>query len=189
MIKNFIPDITNYIEDIKTVIDKLDKNEINNFVEVLLEAYNNNKQVFVMGNGGSASTATHFVCDFNKGLNKNKKFRFICLNDNIATMLAYANDMSYDDVFVEQLKNYLNEGDVVIGISGSGNSPNIIKAIEYANEHNAQTVGLSGYLNNKLKVISKHSVCVNINNMQVTEDIHTILMHIAMKSISNAIKD
>ena len=139
--------INNYFDRLKSAIDKLDRRELSTFINTLLTARDNDKHIYIMGNGGSASTASHFVCDFNKGMSykQDKKFKMICLNDNVATMLAYSNDVGYDDVFVEQLKNFLQKGDVVIGISGSGNSKNILKAIEYANSHGAITVGLTGY--------------------------------------------
>ncbi len=114
-------------------------------VEFLERAYQSENQIFVMGNGGSSSTASHFACDINKGTcgGEKKRFRVICPNDNVPTMLAYANDMSYDDVFVEQLKNFLKPDDVVVGISGSGNSKNVVKAIEYANANRATSVALT----------------------------------------------
>ena len=179
--------INGYFEKLKSTIDNLDRNEIEQFVKMLNTARENGNQIFIMGNGGSASTASHFCCDFNKGasygFNDKKRFKFICLNDNIATMMAYSNDVSYDDVFVEQLKNFLQKDDVVIGISGSGNSKNVIKAIEYANASGAVTAGLTGYTGGKLKELAKYSVNVNINDMQVSEDIHMILCHMIMQIV------
>lgn len=181
----FTSAIDSYLNQLKQVIDNLDRKEIDLFLQILVNAYQNDKQVFIMGNGGSASTASHFACDINKGVSMglDKRFRVICLNDCIPTMLAYANDTSYSEVFVEQLRNLINEGDVIIGISGSGNSPNVLKAIEYANSKNAMTVGITGYNGGKLKEISKHSVNANINDMQFSEDVHMILTHIAMKAL------
>lgn len=171
--------ITNYIDRLKTTLDNLDKNEIERFINELLKARDNGKNIFIMGNGGSASTASHFVCDFNKGMSykQDKKFKFHCLNDNIATMLAYANDVSYDDVFVEQLKNFMEEGDLVIGISGSGNSKNVIKAIDYANQNGGVSIGLTGYDGGLLKKLAKYSVNANIKDMQISEDVHMMLGH------------
>jgi len=179
--------IDNYFDRLKKTIDNIDKNEIKKVVNILLEARDNEKQIFIMGNGGSASTASHFACDINKGTKqKDKKmFKVICLNDNIPTMLAYANDVGYESIFEDQLKNFLNKGDVVIGISGSGNSENIIKAIEYANLKRAITIGITGYGGGILKQISKHSVNANIDDMQISEDIHMILVHVIMKAILN----
>lgn len=180
--------INGYLEQLKSCIDNLDREEINTFIKVLIEARNNKKHIFIMGNGGSAATASHFCCDFNKGMSylKDDKFRMICLNDNVATMLAYANDVSYDDVFVEQLKNFLDEGDIVIGISGSGNSKNVLNAIEYANKNNAVTIGLTGFNGGVLKQMVKYSVNANINDMQVTEDIHMMICHLIYSNLAGA---
>ena len=179
--------INKYFANLKNTIDKLKLDEIIDFIDVLTTAKNNGNNIFIMGNGGSASTASHFCCDFNKGASyqkQGKRFKFICLNDNFATMMAYANDVSYHDIFVEQLKNFLNPNDVVIGISGSGNSKNVLKAIEYANENNGITVGLTGYSGGKLKLISKYSVNTNFNDMQISEDIHIILCHMIIQILS-----
>ncbi len=180
--------INNYFDRLEKTIDNLDRNEIENFIQVLNQARNNEKTVFIMGNGGSAATASHFVCDFNKGASymcdDKKRFKFICLNDNIASMTAYSNDVSYDDIFVEQLKNFLKKGDVVIGISGSGNSKNIIKAVEYANKNDGITVGLTGYNGGKLRELAKYSVNANVVDMQVSEDIHMILCHLILKVLT-----
>ena len=176
-----------YFDNLKRTIDNLDRAEIKNFINVLISAKNSGNNIFIMGNGGSASTAAHFCCDFNKGVSfqkEGKRFKFICLNDNVATIMAYANDVSYDDIFVEQLKNFLNKGDVVIGISGSGNSKNIIKAIQYANNNNGVTIGLTGYNGGQLKKLAKYSVNTNIGDMQISEDIHMILCHLVVKVLT-----
>ena len=177
--------INDYLNKLQNTMNNLDENDIENFINLLLEKRKEGKQIFIMGNGGSASSASHFYCDYNKGLSyqNNKRFKMICLNDNIATMLAYANDINYEDIFVEQLKNFLNKGDVVIGLSGSGNSKNVLKAIEYANQNDAITVGLTGYNGGILKQISKYSINANIDNMQISEDIHMILCHLCYSII------
>ncbi len=171
--------INNYFQLLKQTLDNLDRTELETFINILLNARDKGRCIYIMGNGGSASTASHFVCDFNKGMSygKDKRFKVICLNDNIPTMMAYSNDISYEDIFVEQLKNFLNEDDVVIGISGSGNSKNILKAIEYANSKGAVTIGLTGYDGGVLRKICRHSINANINNMQVSEDIHIMICH------------
>jgi len=183
-----ISGINGYLDQLKTCIDNLDRNEINTFINVLIEARNNKKHIFIMGNGGSGATASHFCCDFNKGMSylKEDKFRMICLNDNVATMLAYANDVSYDNVFVEQLKNFFDKGDVVIGISGSGNSKNVLNAIEYANNNGGITIGLTGFDGGILKQITRYSVNANINDMQITEDIHMMICHLIYSNIAGA---
>lgn len=177
----------NYFSELKTVIDNLDRNEIETFINVMLNARNNGKNIYIMGNGGSGATASHFCCDFNKGMSytKDKKFKMICLNDNVSTMLAYSNDVGYDFVFVEQLKNFVKEGDIVIGISGSGNSKNVLNAIDYANKKGAITIGLTGYNGGVLKQITKYSVNANVDNMQITEDIHMMICHMIYDILIN----
>jgi D-sedoheptulose 7-phosphate isomerase len=178
---DYTTDVESYFTRLKATLDRISRKELNTFLNLLMDALEKDKYVFTMGNGGSGATASHFAGDFNKGLsfNKAKRFRFICLNDNYATFAAYANDVGYEEVFVEPLKNFLGEGDLVIGISGSGNSPNILKAVEYANAHGAVTLGLTGYDGGKLKAIARYGVHVPIADMQVTEDLHMVLDHLA----------
>ncbi|GAB1483018.1 SIS domain-containing protein [Treponema sp.] len=181
MHKDYTLDIEAYLTKLKATLDKLSRTELDTFLNLFVDALENDKYIFIMGNGGSGATASHFAGDFNKGLSykKAKRFKFICLNDNLPTFTAYANDVSYEDIFVEPLKNFLRRGDLVIAISGSGNSPNVLKAIEYANENGAITVGLTGYDGGKLKQLAQHGVHVPIDDMQVTEDIHMVLDHLA----------
>ncbi len=178
-----------YIDELKSLLDKFPHDTFQKIFEILLDAYKNDRHIFVMGNGGSGSTASHFVCDINKGscYGLEKRFKMICLNDNIPSILAYANDQSYEDIFVEQLKNFLNPGDVVIGISGSGNSKNILKAIMYAREKGAKTIGLSGFDGGRLSKIVDVSLIADINDMQKSEDLHMIVVHMLMQSLSMAI--
>lgn len=188
--KDFATEILEYLGKMKTIIDRLNISEINQFITILCEAREKSKQIFIMGNGGSAATASHFCNDFNKGASfefkDQARFKFICLNDNVSTLMAYANDVSYDDVFVEQLKNFFNPGDIVIGISGSGNSKNVIKAIEYANSNNGITVALTGYDGGGLKRIAEYSVHIDVDDMQIVEDMHMMLDHLSMKTIVNS---
>jgi D-sedoheptulose 7-phosphate isomerase len=154
-------------------------------VKLLDHARRDGRQIFTMGNGGSGSTASHIACDLNKGVSfgRDQRFRVICLNDNLPTLLAYANDVSYEDVFVEPLKNFLRPGDVVMGISGSGNSPNVLKAIEYANQRGGFTVGLSGFEGGKLARLVQMPVVVPVHDMQKVEDVHLIIFHVAMQAL------
>lgn len=179
-------DICEYFERVKAVLDSIRKEDLNLLMNLLVEARDRGSLVFVMGNGGSASTASHYVCDFNKGISygKDKMFKFICLNDNLPTMMAYANDISYDEIFVGPLRNFLSEGDVVIGISGSGNSANVVKAIQYTNEHGGISVGITGFDGGKVKQLSQYNVHVPIDDMQVAEDLHMVLDHCMMKILS-----
>lgn len=179
--------IDNYFELLKNTIDSLDRKELETFINLLLSTRDKGKHIYIMGNGGSGATASHFCCDFNKGMSyqQDKKFKMICLNDNVATMLAYSNDVSYENVFVEQLKNFLTEGDVVIGISGSGNSKNVLNAIDYANKNGGISVGITGYNGGILKQISRYSVNANVDNMQITEDIHMMICHMIYHILMN----
>ena len=184
--KDFTNDIENYLIKLKNTIDALKKDEINKFINMLITARDEGKTIFIMGNGGSAATASHFCCDFNKGASYgyDKRFKFICLNDNTATMMAYSNDVAYEDAMVEQLKNFFEAGDYVIGISGSGNSKNVVKAIEYANANGGKTIGLTGYQGGKLKEICHHSVNMNVDDMQISEDLHMMMDHLSLRIIS-----
>lgn len=184
---NFINDISIYFNRLKETIDQISKEDFNDVMNVLVEARNTGKQIFIMGNGGSAATASHYVCDFNKGISygKEKMFKFICLNDNIPTLMAIANDISYDDIFVKPLQTYYNDGDVVLGISGSGNSENVVRAIEWGKEHGAITIGFTGFSGGKIKRLCKHNVHIPLDDMQITEDLHMVLDHCMMKILCN----
>lgn len=188
--KNFSDDIAAYFDKLKKVIDSIAIDEVNRLMNLLVDALQEERQIFIMGNGGSAATASHFVCDFNKGLswNKQKRFKLICLNDNVPTMMAYANDTSYEDVFVEPLKNYFRKGDLIIGISGSGNSKNVLNAIAWGNANGGITLGLTGYNGGKLKETAMHGIHINVDDMQITEDLHMALDHCMMKILYNYLK-
>lgn len=187
---DFLDSIAAYIYKLRKTLNNIDQKEINSFVNVLINAYHNEKHIFVMGNGGSSATASHFACDINKGvgLGLKKRFKVICLNDNIATIMAYSNDLSYDDIFVEQLKNFFQPGDVVICFSGSGNSKNVLNAVEFANLNDGITVGFTGYDGGKLRGISKYTVNAKVGDMQISEDIHMAVVHMAMQLLEQKIK-
>lgn len=184
---DYTKEIAAYFSRLKKTIDLVDKNELSTLMNVLVSAREVGKQVFVMGNGGSSATASHYVCDFNKGISVDhkKKFKLICLNDNIPSLMAYANDFSFEDIFVEQLKNFFQKGDIVLGISGSGNSKNVLKAIEYANQHGGITIGLTGYDGGRLKEMACYGVHIPIDDMQIAEDLHMVLDHCMMKILCN----
>jgi D-sedoheptulose 7-phosphate isomerase len=180
-----------YLDELKETIDSIDLSDIQRVASVLLKAYKNNKRVFILGNGGAASTASHMACDLGKGTLKNvynpqeKRFQVISLTDNVATMTAYANDLSYDDMFVQQLHNLVSKGDVVIGISGSGNTPNIIKALMYAKSQRAVTVGFLGFKNGgKARDLVDFDITIQSSNYGVIEDLQLALDHILTTSLS-----
>jgi D-sedoheptulose 7-phosphate isomerase len=172
-----------YCQGLKQALDVIPTDAAEKFLQLLETAYLEGRQVFIMGNGGSGSSASHAAGDLNKGVSygREKRFRVISLNDNMATVTAYANDVSYSEAFVEQLKNFLNPGDVVIGISGSGNSASILKAVDYANQHGAITVGLTGFGGGKLAGMAQLPVHIPVHDMQKVEDIHMMLFHVAMQ--------
>ena len=174
--------IEGYINLEIDTLKKLSRTSINNFIVELDAARKRDATIYIMGNGGSAATASHFVNDFNKGVSEyiEQKFRFVCLNDNISTVMAIANDISYDAIFEFQLRGKVTKNDLVIGISGSGNSKNVLNAIELAKTVGAKTVGLTGYDGGKLKQMVDLSVHVPIMSMQVTEDIHMMFDHLIM---------
>ena len=161
----------NYCTGLSKALESVPPKRFEEFVHLLENAYQEGLQVFLMGNGGSGSTASHFACDLNKGVSygRQKRFRAISLNDNLPTLTAYANDVSYEDVFVEQLKNFLRPSDVVVGISASGNSPNVLKAIDYANSLGAHTVGLCGFHGGKLAGRVRTPILAPVHDMQKVE--------------------
>jgi D-sedoheptulose 7-phosphate isomerase len=185
----FLDRIGAYLERLKRALDNVDRAEIDTMVRVVLDAYEREATIFVCGNGGSANTASHMACDLNKGVGygREKRLRVHALTDNVATITAYANDVGYDDVFVEQLRTFLRPGDVVLGISGSGNSRNVLQAIELANERGNATIGFTGYDGGKLARLVRHRVHVPVNDMQVAEDVHLTLNHLLMQVLCEAI--
>lgn len=174
-----------YIEVLRDRLAKLDLDVLQHITDALLEAYSNSKTVFIFGNGGSGMTASHIAGDYIKGVSfrLEKKFKMICLNDNYTALTAFANDVNYDYVFVEPLKNFLETGDVVIGLSGSGNSKNVVLALEYARSKHAVVVGFSGYNGGKVKELSDLSVHVDVQSMEISEDIHMAALHIIKNKI------
>lgn len=179
---DFKKEIKTYYASLVDTIQKLDVDELNDVMNVILAHYKKGSNIYVFGNGGSSATASHMMVDFNKGacLNAEEKFNFHCLNDNIPTLMAIANDLSFDDVFSYQLQNRLTKNDLVIAISGSGNSKNIIKAVEYAKSVSCQVIGITGYDGGKLLVLADYHMHAPINNMQIVEDVHMSFDHMMM---------
>ena len=177
-----------YQREIET-IRAMDFDEIEEAVLAVKAAYERGAAIYVMGNGGSAATASHFTGDFNKGISEplEKKFNMICLCDNIPTMMAVANDISYDDIFSYQLKNRLRPTDLLLAISGSGNSRNVIKAVEYAKSVGAKVVGITGYGGGKLHQLADYHMHAPINDMQIAEDIHMTFDHMMFRVLTDAL--
>ena len=170
-----------YYKKLIKSIELLDFQSIDHAVNLIRAAWQDKKQIICFGNGGSALTAQHFINDWNKSvfLASGKPFRGRCLTENMGLVTAYANDVCYQDIFIEQLKNILEPGDLVIGISGSGNSPNIIKAIEQAKLRGAKTIGLLGFTTGgKAKSLVDYEITVQNDHYGRIEDIHSIIQHI-----------
>jgi len=190
--------IKEYITELASILPKLPNNNIKDLVELLMKACKNKNQVFIMGNGGNGCTASHFVNDIEKYTvvsdTKNEvvadknRIRAMCLNDNTATVTAWTNDISFDICFSEQLKNWVQEGDIVIGISASGNSKNVLNAFEVAKQHNAITVCLSAGDGGKAKDIADLSVIVPSKHNTIVEDIHLIILHLCVNLVRDIIQ-
>jgi len=180
---DFIKDIEEYYAREKAAIDALDKAELNKAMNALLDAYERGATVYVFGNGGSSATASHMVCDFNKGTcyDLDKKFKMVCLNDNIPIMMAIANDDSFENVFVYQLKDRLKKEDLILAISGSGNSHNVVKAVDYAREVGAKIIAMTGYSGGKIDKVADYHLHVPADDMQITEDLHMGFDHMIMQ--------
>jgi len=168
-----------YKAEVLKAIETVDLEKVNQAIAILAQARDEDRHIFVCGNGGSASTASHFVCDMVKGasFNRAKRFRIMALTDSLPTITAYSNDVSYECVFVEQLKNFAQPGDVVMAISGSGNSPNVLRAVEYANSMGCKTIALSGRNGGKLGPLAQLNIQVSNPHMGRIEDGHMIVMH------------
>jgi len=182
-----------YIQELKQTLDKLPLIQVEEIKDILLDAYSKDRKIFILGNGGSAATASHFACDLSKGTtignpNMEKRFKVIALTDNVPLLTAWGNDTDYSEIFVEQLKNLLDKDDIVIAISGSGNSENVLKAVEYANGKDAFTIGLTGFAGGKLKDIARKCLVVPSNCMERIEDIHLMLEHLICSWLREELK-
>ena len=177
-----------FLEQIKCM-EKLSKQEkqIKKIINILIKKRDTGKTIFTIGNGGSASTASHFVSDLLKTsiIKKNKRFKAISLVDNLPVILAWANDVSYADIFVEQLKNFVSKGDVIIAFSGSGRSENVVRAIKYGKKQGVFCIGITGMSGGQLRKICNMSITVPSNDMLSIESIHLLLCHCIVSSIRN----
>lgn len=172
--------ITSYLDDVKRLCDLLDENEVEKMCLALVDNYKAGKKLFVAGNGGSAGTSNHFCCDFGKNAVKGdvNRPKIIALSANIEVLTALGNDFSYADVFSEQLKNLMDDGDTIILISASGNSPNVVKAAEYVKSRNGFVIGLTGFAGGKLKELSDININIPSDSYEKIEDLHMMLTHI-----------
>ncbi|REK50872.1 MAG: SIS domain-containing protein [Bacteroidetes bacterium] len=174
-----------YIDAVKSTLDALDPKALDALVEAFHTTYEKGGNIYTMGNGGSGASASHAAGDFLKGASYglDKRFKMICLNDNLPSMMAIANDIGWESIFVEPLKNFLSEDDLVIGISGSGNSKNVFNALEYANAQGATTVAMSGFKGGKISEIATINVHAPVMDMEVTEDVHMVIFNIVKKQM------
>lgn len=178
-----------YFDQVRSTIEALDLEEITEAVEAIKAAYEREATIYIFGNGGSAATAAHFVCDFNKGISdgKKKKFNLVCLNDNIPMLTAVANDISYEEVYRYPLRDKLKSNDLIIAISASGNSKNVINGVEYAKEKGCKVVGITGYSGGELHKMADYKMHVDLDDMQITEDIHMVFDHMMYRVLSDVL--
>jgi D-sedoheptulose 7-phosphate isomerase len=182
-----------YLSYFNQSLASLDQSQVSGFLDLLANAYDQDKTVFVIGNGGSASNASHFANDLAKGtrydMNQPKRLRALSLTDNVALMTAYGNDDGYHTIFEQQLRTLARPGDLVVAISGSGNSPNVINAIEWANSNGLHTIGVTGFAGGKLKQIAQTSVHVPLNDMCTSESVHSVIFHYIAIELQKRLKD
>lgn len=181
--------IHRYLENARKILDSLEADQVVRTVSMLFDAWCKQKKIFIMGNGGSASTASHMANDLSKAtiVSGKPRMRVFSLTDSISLITAWANDTSYDQIFSAQLENVMNEGDVIIGISASGNSPNILRAFEYAKQQGNPTIGWSGLSGGKLKDLVDHCLHVPSEDVGMIEGIHLILDHVVTEELRRKI--
>ena len=179
--------VTSYIDDLIELLRQVDPSEVQALVDALVDAYRNGRFVFVIGNGGSAANASHLCEDLGKGtlsdFEGQKRLKIMSLTDNVPYIMAWANDEGYERVFVEQLKNFAEPGALLIAISGSGNSANVLRAVEYAKSHGMKTFALTGYDGGRLKEIADESLHVRSSNMGAVEAVHAVVIHYLMDGL------
>jgi D-sedoheptulose 7-phosphate isomerase len=184
--------LDHYLGDFTKLLAQVDRKQVQTMVDLVEECYVKEKTVFIIGNGGSGANASHLCEDLGKGtlhdFEKQRRLKVMSLTDNTPYILAWGNDTAYDRIFVEQLKNFVEKGAVLIAISGSGNSPNVITAIEYANSHGMKTLGVTGYDGGKLKKIAHHNVHVPSFNMGMVESVHSTLFHYLLDTLYHKFK-
>jgi len=184
-----------YKKELERSLKRIDLVELGRIKECLFEAYKNEKNIFIIGNGGSATTASHFACDLGKGtIGKDyhgqlKRFRVSSLTDNVGIITAYGNDLGYDDIFSQQLKNVIQLEDVLISITGSGNSKNILKAMELAKDKQAVNIAFLGFDGGKARDFAHHKIIVDSQNYGIIEDLHLTLEHMLCQNLEKKIKE
>jgi len=177
--------IEGYFRAHAALAERLEKAAFERGVDLVRQAFESGRQIMTCGNGGSAYAASHYITDWNKMVNlaTGRKFRGLSLCDNLGMVTAFANDIAYEEIFAGQLKAILEPGDLVIAISASGNSPNVVRAVEYANSVGATTLAIVGYDGGQLKQAAQHAVWVPSFDMQLCEDIQLMFGHMVMKAL------
>jgi D-sedoheptulose 7-phosphate isomerase len=178
-------DVQPFLETVCQELRKIDPAQVRALADAIFACYEQRRTVFICGNGGSGSNASHFCEDLGKGTlrredfdnDQKKRLRVLSLTDNTPYILAWGNDEGFDRVFVEQLKNLANPGDLLVAISGSGNSPNVLKAVEWANNHGMKTFGCTGFAGGKLKTLAQHNLHVALDDMGIVESVHLTVFH------------
>jgi D-sedoheptulose 7-phosphate isomerase len=178
-----------YRKLLQQTLNDIDLDSVGLMTEIFLQARENGSRIYTMGNGGSAANASHAAGDFLKGASfgLEKRFNIICLNDNIPSLMAIANDVGWDDIFIEPLRNFLKKDDIVIGISGSGNSKNILKAIDFSKKIGAKTIGMTGFDGGKLKKVCDLSIHSPAMDMEIAEDIHMAVFNMVKKEVMSVL--
>ena len=178
-----------YRKLLQQTLNDIDLDSVGLMTEIFLQARENGSRIYTMGNGGSAANASHAAGDFLKGASfgLEKRFNIICLNDNIPSLMAIANDIGWDDIFIEPLKNFLKKDDIVIGISGSGNSKNILKAIDFSKKIGAKTIGMTGFDGGELKKVCDLSIHSPAMDMEIAEDIHMAVFNMVKKEVMSVL--
>ena|ERR1041385_145453 len=168
-----------YKVELLQAIESIDLEKVGQAIQILSQARESGRRIFVCGNGGSASTASHFATDMVKGASygRDSRFRIMALTDSLPTITAYSNDVSYECVFVEQLKNFAEPGDVVIAISSSGNSPNVLRAVEHGNSIGCRTIALTGREGGQLGPLAQLNIQIAHTHTGRIEDLHMVVMH------------
>ena len=174
--------IRGYLDELDATLRALPQGQVADLIDAIRDVRDRDAQLFVVGNGGSASTASHFAVDLGKGasLGAERRFRVLSLTDNVPWITALGNDLSYEDVFVEQLKNYARAGDLLLAFSGSGNSENVLRAVRYANSIGCRTIGLSGYAGGRLRDEAQECIVVSADHMGRIEDGHFVIQHLVV---------
>jgi D-sedoheptulose 7-phosphate isomerase len=180
-----------YLQRLNQEIERIDQAHLQQWADLIYGAWENGKFVFIFGNGGSGTTASHFAEDLGKSTlhekdlqdESRKRLKVLSLTDNAGWLMAVGNDIGYDQIFQQQLMNYGSAGDLVIAISGSGNSPNVLNAVDWANRHGLITFGLTGYSGGKLKQRQQHGLHVDLNDMGMVESIHLCLFHWVLNDV------